>query len=276
MTPRDFICTPSSWITDPRLNSLSDDAELLFRRLAACTDGHWRFPYDPSALEHSVRTAAFSPPRRFRAWNSNRIHRCLSELTAAGMLTRHYQGDRCWLKVADLYQYQKGRDPLGIESPKEIQPDLPDLEAGLAVLPPPRSPRRPVTPPPCPRPAIAQIPLRTEESREEQKALPLTVAVPDLAIVLIAAGNLGIPEDIAKIFYHDCEARPLSPRGAWTDPKGGEMRNWQSALQSFGLRWKSNNYERATKSPRHGTHSQTPRISPANANNYNASAAGEY
>ena len=141
MTPRDFIVTPSSWITDPVLNGLSDDAETLFRRLASCTDKHWRFAFDPNALEHSVRTAVFSPTRRFRAWNPDRIRRSLNELTAAGMLIRHCQGDRCWLQVADAYRYEKGRDPLGIEAPPQ-QPELPESGLNLFALPEPM-PARP-------------------------------------------------------------------------------------------------------------------------------------
>ncbi|MHA3773638.1 hypothetical protein ACXR0O_19050 [Verrucomicrobiota bacterium sgz303538] len=170
MTPRDFIVTPSAWLTDPNLNRLSDDAEILFRRLASCTDKLWRFSFDPNALEHSVRTAVFSPTRRFRAWNPDRIRRSLNELTAAGMLIRHCQGDRYWLQVADAYRYEKGRDPLGIERSPQ-QPELPESSPGLFALPPPDPSRttKAKTLPSVSDSARAGIPRRTESEQSKAK-----------------------------------------------------------------------------------------------------------
>lgn len=146
MTPRDFICTPSEWITHSVLNGISDDAELLFRRLAQCTDAKWRFPFDYHNVEHSVRTAVFAPQRRFRAWNPDRIRRALGELTAAGMLTRLCQHDRHWFEIADAMRYVKGRDPLGIESPP-VQAELPEMGT-LFAMPPPDPFGRAQAPPP--------------------------------------------------------------------------------------------------------------------------------
>ena len=134
MTPRDFIVTPSAWLTDTRLNSLSDDAELMFRRLAQVTDKNWRFLFDPTDPAHSVRTAVFSPKRRFRAWNPDRIRRCLNELTAAGMLVLHSQGDRSWWEIAEPFKYVKGRDPFGIETLEQAELPIPQ-EPTLFALP---------------------------------------------------------------------------------------------------------------------------------------------
>lgn len=134
MPSRDFICTPSEWTDDPILNGLTDDAELLFRRLASCTDGKWRFSIDPANVAHSIRTAVFRPQRRFRAWNPDRVHRCLTELTQAGMLTRQCHADRHWLEVAERWRYEKGRDPVTGES------------APLPPTPPPELPLGPLDP----------------------------------------------------------------------------------------------------------------------------------
>lgn len=135
MPSRDFICTPSEWTDDPTLNGLTDDAELLFRRLASCTDGKWRFPIDPSHEAHSIRTAVFRPQRRFRAWNPDRVHRSLTELTQAGMLIRHCHDDRHWLEVAPRWRYEKGRDPITGES-TSLPPIAPELPLGDAATPP--------------------------------------------------------------------------------------------------------------------------------------------
>jgi|694.fasta_scaffold01691_59 hypothetical protein len=140
MTPRPFICTPSAWISDPVLNGLSDDSEALFRRLCSCTDARWRFALDPSQPEHTIRTACFAPQRRFRAWNPNRIRAALNELTASGMLIRHFQGHRHWIEVAEMMRYEKGRDPFGVEPPAQ-QVDLPNLGPSLFAMPSPEPSR---------------------------------------------------------------------------------------------------------------------------------------
>jgi hypothetical protein len=215
LTPRDFICTPSSWLTDSRLNALSDDAELLFRRLAACTDKNWRFPFDPTALEHSVRTAAFSPQRRFRAWSPDRIRRGLNELTAAGMLTRLFQGDRHWLEVAVSYRYVKGRDPFAIDD-QPTQPELPEMAPGLFALPTPANPGG--TKPPAP-PSVERggIPRRTESDQSranESHARPTSTPEPSSSNRALSRGNDSENRSNGKFARDDGE---FPGDSAWAD-----------------------------------------------------------
>ena len=101
-----------------------------------------------------------------------------------------------------------------------------------------------VTPPPLP-----------EKRREEVNTGSLSRETPTIEAVLASAALAGVPKNVAESFFHGCEARPLSPSGAWTSPDGSEMRNWQSALKKYAISWQSNDQQRTQQ--KHGS-SQRP------------------
>jgi hypothetical protein len=138
MPERPFQCTPTAWNRDPILNSVSWEAEFLFRRIALECDRYWRIAVDAENMAHSIRCRAFESQRRYRAWALPKVARYLNELQAAGIVQRLVQGERCWLEVGEWLQYAKGS---GATSEPEcaVQPEL-NLPATLFALPPATAP----------------------------------------------------------------------------------------------------------------------------------------
>jgi hypothetical protein len=125
---RAFICTPSNWLYDPGLNRVSERAELVFRRLAQCTDDKWRFSSDPAV----VKSEAFSKRPSLRV---TLIARCLDELRAAGAIAYHQSDGREWFEVSDHLRYQKGRSRWGFTVVGREGESPPDLQRELAIGP---------------------------------------------------------------------------------------------------------------------------------------------
>jgi hypothetical protein len=111
MSARPFQCTPANWNRDPVLNSVSWEAEFLFRRISLECDRYWRMTVDGENVAHSVRCRALEPLVRYRAWQENKVARLLDELRAAGIVILLCQGGRAWLQVANWLQYAKGSAP---------------------------------------------------------------------------------------------------------------------------------------------------------------------
>lgn len=63
---------------------------------------------------------------------------------------------------------------------------------------------------------------------------------PTLEELKQAAQGMGVAEDIATIFWNECESRPITPDGYWTGKDGRPMQRWMNALKAFGERWKAN------------------------------------
>jgi hypothetical protein len=76
---------------------------------------------------------------------------------------------------------------------------------------------------------------------------------PSLEEVQTAASMMGVEARLAEIFFHECEARPISPDGEWTGKDGQPFRNWRNALKAFGERWKANENRNGTAFARNGT-----------------------
>lgn len=93
---------------------------------------------------------------------------------------------------------------------------------------------------------------KREEGKEGDLDSP-TAQTPNLEAVKSGAVNAGVTPDVAEIFFHECEKRPLSASGLWTDRDGNEIRKWQSAMKSFAMKWQANE---AQKGQRYGN---TPR-----------------
>lgn len=66
------------------------------------------------------------------------------------------------------------------------------------------------------------------------------VSTPALEEVLAAAKMLSVSEERATIWFHEHEARPITPAGEWTDRSGRPVRNWRSALKAWDGKWTAN------------------------------------
>jgi|GEM_PF-3442043 len=73
------------------------------------------------------------------------------------------------------------------------------------------------------------------------------------------APSAGISAEVAHIWWHECEARPLAVTGHYTDRDGNAIRNWQSHLTSYGHKWVSNQARRSgTPTPTHHAGAYAP------------------
>jgi DNA-binding MarR family transcriptional regulator len=59
-----------------------------------------------------------------------------------------------------------------------------------------------------------------------------------------AASMHGICPEAARVFYHEGEAN------GWLNKHGHPIRNWQSALQAYGEKWRAVEHQRAARPPR--------------------------
>lgn len=75
--------------------------------------------------------------------------------------------------------------------------------------------------------------------------VPAQQQTPALSTVLAWAGTIGCPADKAEIWFHEHEARPLSPAGRWTDRDGNAVHRPQSALAAWWQKWRANLDQRA-------------------------------
>lgn len=137
MPERAFQCTPASWNRDPILNSVSWEAEFLFRRITLECDRYWRLAVDAKNMAHSVRCRALETQRRFDAWTLPKVARYLNELLAAGIVRRLVQGERCWLEVAGWLQYVKGSNAHA-EPGRTEQTEM-SLQGEFAIVPSPKA-----------------------------------------------------------------------------------------------------------------------------------------
>lgn len=86
-------------------------------------------------------------------------------------------------------------------------------------------------------------------AREGDKAAkpPKAVTLPTLEDVLTFAQNAAVPADVAQTWFHETDARPLTPDGEWTDKSGRPIARWQSALKAYAAKWASNDAQRAAR-----------------------------
>lgn len=140
MSERPFHCIPGElWLDDEVLDSVSDDAESLFRKFADASDRDWRIRVssdkDPMAHAHSLRARLFRGMTKNQRWPRARIDSALRELRASGLLqfqVHDQHGERHWFELAPRLQYTKGEDR-GKPPAPPVQGEL--LQGGLALLP---------------------------------------------------------------------------------------------------------------------------------------------
>lgn len=66
----------------------------------------------------------------------------------------------------------------------------------------------------------------------------------DEVIAFAAEPQVGIPADVAEIWWNEQESRPFSPAGNYTDKLRCEVGNWRAALRGYALKWRANDNER--------------------------------
>ena len=66
---------------------------------------------------------------------------------------------------------------------------------------------------------------------------------PKLEEVLERAKLIGITADVAEMWFHSCESRPITPEGGWTLSNGKPMAmdRWQHALAAYSAAVMRNN-----------------------------------
>lgn len=72
------------------------------------------------------------------------------------------------------------------------------------------------------------------------------------------APSAGVDPRAAECWFLDCESRGVSINGYFIDAKGAEIRNWQSAMTSYGRKWQSNDEKDAQRHKKNGPNSQPP------------------
>lgn len=98
--------------------------------------------------------------------------------------------------------------------------------------------------------AIDSLQETDKEKDKERKGSP-EGKTPTLQQIRGSAASSGVPQEVAEIFFHECEKRPLSQKGLWTDRDGAEMRNWQSGMKSYSMKWQANQQQRQTRNGSH-------------------------
>lgn len=73
--------------------------------------------------------------------------------------------------------------------------------------------------------------------------------VPTLEQAKAFAPSAGVDPRAAECWWLDCDSRGLSPNGYLIDAKHAEIRNWQSALTSYGRKWQSNDAKNGKHHP---------------------------
>jgi len=79
------------------------------------------------------------------------------------------------------------------------------------------------------------------------------VILPGLQDALAFAQENGLAPDIAEIWWHECEARPLDPAGHYMDRSGKGIRRWQSHLTGYCRKWEANESQRNIRNGRRET-----------------------
>ena len=94
----------------------------------------------------------------------------------------------------------------------------------------------------------------------ESASVVATVVLPTLQEAKAFAFTAGVAPDAAECWWHDCEARPSTPDGHYTDRDGNLIKNWRPHLISFGRRWQAHEalHRRRGSSPRGASSANAP------------------
>ena len=122
-----------------------------------------------------------------------------------------------------------------------------------------RDARHPAHPLPASEPRTSPRPS-TESSASLARAVATVLFTPPtLDRAKAFAPSAGISAEVAHIWWHECEARPLAATGHYTDRDGNPIRNWQAHLTSYGHKWVSNQARRScTPAPTHNSGGYAP------------------
>jgi len=73
---------------------------------------------------------------------------------------------------------------------------------------------------------------------------PRLVVLPTLDQAKAFAPSAGVSPEAAESWWLECDARPLTPTGHFTDRNGQPIARWQSHLTSYGRKWQANEAQR--------------------------------
>jgi hypothetical protein len=62
--------------------------------------------------------------------------------------------------------------------------------------------------------------------------------------------TVGVPDIVAEAWWFECDARPHTAVGHFTDKGGKPIVRWQSHLTSYGCKWRANESRRASSHDR--------------------------
>lgn len=89
--------------TSPKINSLSEEAELFYRRLFAVVDDYGLYLANLTFIRANVFLA------RYETWTEERIERCLQECVSAGLITLYFSSGIRHLQIENFNQQHKSR-----------------------------------------------------------------------------------------------------------------------------------------------------------------------
>lgn len=99
---------------------------------------------------------------------------------------------------------------------------------------------------------------RIVEAKKESPPAREWPVLPTLDQAKAYAPTAGIDPHAAECWWLDCEGRGVSLNGYFQDAKGNEIRNWHSAMTSYGRKWQSNDARATQRNTKNGTHPQPP------------------
>lgn len=197
-----------SFTESEAINSVSWQAEVTWTHLLVKVDDFGRCEANPKIL----RAKLF--PLRLDTVRESDMPRLLAECEKAGLIRLYTANGKEYLEMA---KWEKGR------AEKSKFPDPPWHEQPLAAA---NKCGQPQTIPPTPTPTPTDSPIRA--------------ILPTLDQAKASATMAGVTAEAAECWWLECEARPLSPRGNFTDRDGNEIRKWLSHLTSYGRKWAAN------------------------------------
>lgn len=109
-------------LTSERVNSLSDRAELFYRRLMSVVDDYGRYTANPTLL----RAACY--PLKLDAVKEDSIKKHLAEAAGAGLIVLYTVGGKEYLEIQDFGQriQSKSKFPAPVEPTADFTPDSSD------------------------------------------------------------------------------------------------------------------------------------------------------
>jgi hypothetical protein len=161
-------------------------------------------------------------------WDKNRVARFLKLLRQEGMVeTRNETGVNI-LKLCKYEQYNPGRDAGGTAT--QTMPGQRRDSGG--------------TPMGQGRDSDGTNRRKKErkegQERDEVSPPQPRAILPTLDQAMEFAPAAGVSPEAAEAWWLECDARPLTPSGHFTDKTGQPIARWQSHLTAYGRKWQAN------------------------------------